>query len=495
MEIFDTKIIKRTFEKVTDVVAATMGARGRLIAIKQEMDKPLLTDDGVTVARAMLNLKGMEQHITRSMVEAASNTEKLAFDGTTLTIMMINELYKQGLTWIKAGEHPQSAADLIQDYIKCARKILKEYYTIPLEEKQVRDLATLITKVPELGLLVEEAYKKSGSDMRIVIEHTRTKPTGVETADGFVIESGYMLDAMRKRCNSNAKTIYKDAHTVLLYEGFTSMGQIKNFFNSIPATKLKDPFVFFLPKDFSPEGMQIMMDFLIANQFNYQLVFVNDEAAEEIYEDIAAVTNGQVQNSLYDTVDYTFDMCGLTTQIDIERNRSIIQGTGSVDARIKRYQDQLNEDKFKLSVAQIATINRRISALQSGLIRILLNIPTTTGFHTWRMKLDDALGAIRNSFETGVILGGGKALENVATHVPQIEKVLQAPANQIALNAGLKPRKSKDPNEGLNVRTNKLENLLEAGIIDSWKSVDTALANAADIASSYLRVYKIIGRL
>ena len=136
MKTSKTDQIRSTFQKIADMVTPTMGARGRLAVLNDEFSRPILTDDGVTVAKEAFGMQGFERMIAISMIEAANNTEKKAYDGTTLTILLTNEFYKQGLRWIKQGMHPQKAADQIYELANQARQHLKDY-RIPLDQKLV----------------------------------------------------------------------------------------------------------------------------------------------------------------------------------------------------------------------------------------------------------------------------------------------------------------------------------------------------------------------
>ena len=175
MKTSETKIIGNTFQKIADIVTPTMGAKGRMAIINDEFGRPMLTDDGVTVAKMCMTLDGFEKMVAISMVEAASNTEKKAYDGTTLTTLLTNEFYKQGRRWVKRGMHPQQAADKLVEEVN---KLRYNINTRPLKEltpKQVKDLANITTKIPFIGDLVAQAYIKAVSTMNIVIEHERVE--------------------------------------------------------------------------------------------------------------------------------------------------------------------------------------------------------------------------------------------------------------------------------------------------------------------------------
>ena len=154
------------------MVVPTMGAKGLLVALDDDFGKCTLTDDGVTVAKQAIHMDGLDKMIAVDMIEAAATTEKEALDGTTLTILMTNELYKLGYNMIKKGKHPQVVADLIEKEIKIARADLN-LQRMQLADKHVKDVATISTKIPMVGEIVADAYKECGKDMNVLIEHDR----------------------------------------------------------------------------------------------------------------------------------------------------------------------------------------------------------------------------------------------------------------------------------------------------------------------------------
>jgi Chaperonin GroEL (HSP60 family) len=272
METANTKIIKETFQEISDLVTGTMGAKGRLAVLKQDMDRPLLTDDGVTVARKAYSMEGLKRLPAISMVEAASNTEKEAYDGTTLTVLLTNAFYQLGLKWIKPkilggeGLHPQLAADKIErsaTHIRCKlKKTAKK-----LRGCDVRNLATITTKIPAVGEIVESAYKLAGEQMNIVVEHDMNETeTKVEHSEGIVLNSGYMSEVMRAFCNEKDKTVFTNAALVLLSEDMMSQTMLLNFIKSLPNEV--PPLVFMITSKFNPESLKILLDLLVPNQKN-----------------------------------------------------------------------------------------------------------------------------------------------------------------------------------------------------------------------------------
>lgn len=502
MKTQNVKIIKETFQKMSDIVTPTMGAKGQLAILQDEFSRPFLTDDGVTVAKECMKFDDIfERMVGMSIIEAANNTEKRAFDGTTLTVLLVNEFYKAGLKLIKKGKHPQEAAKIINDEINAVLSTLETLKIDVSNEKMVRDIANITTKIPAIGELVVQAYRHAGKNMNVVIEHDRKeKMSSVEHVDGMIIESGYFSDELKQLCNSEGKWEADNAKLILLSEGILTKVGIKTLFDSIEDPKV--PLVFFISKDFNPETLKILLDNLTQNNIRFMMVFINDSKPDEVFLDIAARTDGKIQSSTIGTTDYKLDYAGTANHIVIEQDKTTILCEGNkeaIETRVKAYQKELKDKEFNTGIIRADVINRRLSNLTTGVTKIKIAAQTITEYTTIRLKLDDAIGAVRCACRDGVLLGGGKALYILSLYKAHkdIKKALQEPCLKIIANAGLKKPKAKilkDKNRGLDVAKNEIVSLLNEGIIDSYTSIETAIKNAQSIACSYLKGYILISQ-
>lgn len=507
MQTNNIKVVQETFQEITDLVAPTMGAKGRLAVIQQELDRPLLTDDGVTVARQAITMTGFKRLPAISMIEAAANTEKEAYDGTTLTVLLTNELYKLGLKWIKPairggkGWHPQVAADFLEEKVAQVRKDLKGK-KFKLTPELVPALSNIVTKIPFIGDIVYKAYLVAGEQMNATIEHDMTlKETVVEHTKGLVLNSGYMSEVMKTFCNEKNKTIFEDAKLVLLSEDLLTQTMLLNFFRSLP--EAVPPLVFVVTPNFNPESLKILLDALVPNRekgLKFQFVFLNEEATDELYLDIAGFTEGMIQDAALGTSNYLYEHCGTAKRIEISIDKTTIEADGDASERIEAYETDIKEKKFEMSINKEATLRRRLSNLKTGLVKIKLNCPTVTEYMTLRLKLDDAIGAVRKAFEEGILPGAGKALFNLVEKHKELKTALEAPLRTVLDNAGFNVRKeikrikASTQNSVIDVKKEKLDDALTLGIIDGFSSVDTALKNASSIAVNYLRAFILIGR-
>ena len=500
-------LIRETFKEVRDLVVPTMGAKGLYVAINQDFDKPTLTDDGVTVAREAAKMDGFKRMVAMDMIEAASNTEKEALDGTTLTILLTNEIYNVGCEKIEEGLHPQVVADMIDVEVKIIRKLLS-HEKMRMGKKYVYDIATISTKIPEVGRIVTSAYELAGRDMNILIEHDRDQMgMRIEHTSGYTMESGYMTDAMRRLCPDGEKWEASDCHVVLMKEGIMTQAGINKFFAGIPGEAVGDPWLFILNPNFNPNTLRILIDTLIKNKFNFQFVFVNEAKMDDVYMDCAAVTGGIVQDASSGVGEYGYEHCGMCKHVCVEVDKTVfsLEMNDEVANRIKVYRDKLNKNRYKLNQVDRVLYERRLGSLQNGIVKIKVGVPTVTEFKILALKLDDAIGAVRKAFKFGIVLGGGKTLYNISKDLSKdciLKKTLKVPMETICANAGVKISAgnkeildSKDPVDkvhGIDVTRGELVNLKNAGILDSYLSIDEALKNACSIACAYLRTNTLI---
>ena len=501
MKRVDTKVIGETFQEIADIVTPTMGPKGRLAIIADEFSRPYLTDDGVTVTKECLNFDDpFKKMVALSVVEASSNTEKSAFDGTTLTVLLVNELYKDGIKLIYAGMHPQTAADTIKGFAERAVVKLKDHKILIDKlhpEKLIRDVSYITTKIPEIGELVYEAYTKAGDAMNVIIEHDRQIPTStVEHINGMVVNSGYFSQELAKLAGDDGVWKRDNAKVFLLSEGILTVNGLRGLFGSIPNKSV--PLVFVFDRNYNPEMLKGLIENLSANKFDFMFMFINDSHPEEIFMDIAARTNGRIQSAAFNTTDYLYEYAGTADHIEIEMDKSTIIAKGNQDEvkrRLDSYKKELKDNEFTTGYVRADILNRRMANLGAGVTKIKIAAQSITEYRTIRFKLDDAIGAVRCALRDGVLLGSGKALYLISKDIPIIANSLQSPMKTILANAGYAlPNEDIlfDSKRGLDARTGLEVDLLDAGIIDSYTSIETALKNATSIATSYLRAYTLI---
>lgn len=486
-EVLDT--VNTVFKNINDLVVPSMGAKSLYAVINDPMGQPTTTDDGVTIAKSIGNMRGYHQMVAKSIIEAAHNTEKEAYDGTTLTILLTYEIFKTGLAMIREGGfHPQETAEyLANEFMKVAYDIKK----IDMKPEMVKSIATISTKIPVLGEAIEAAYKKAGEGMEVFIEH---KPNNGEKislvhTEGMSLNSGYQMQQL-----AEMTTDAKVAKLALLKDGGLSQVDLMNFFESIPDGE-KTPIIYVVTRDVNPEAMRIIIDTHQKNQLPFNFLWITEALVDDIYLDLAMASGGKVRDRKSGVREYNYAMCGTVENLLMYIDKSSMTGTHEADSRIEYYNKILKDEDRKLQPMQVFLYEQRLASLKSGIVKLQIAAATQFEFTTIKLKLEDAIGAVRKSFEKGVVLGGGKALYNLTgtqKYDSAIQTILKEPHRRILKNAGLEEATYRVQREGIDVTTGKKVNLDDAGILDSYESVFQAIKNAVSISSNYLRAYALI---
>ena len=479
------ELVKETFKEVHDLVVPTMGAKGLMAIINDPFGQPTLTDDGVTVIKSLRNFEGFKQMILKSMIEAAHNTERLAFDGTTLTVQLLWKIYEYGYNRILQGEHAQVVADSILEMVD---RIVEKLEPVDMEPEMVRHVATIATKIPELGEVIERVYEVAGNDMNILIAHGQgAKGMKIEHSEGMVLNSGYMTPALKDNGSE-----FKDARIALLKTGSFTKQSVNQFFGSI--TNLETPIVYVVTPDFNPEAMRMIIETTMNNNMTFQFIFLNEGGTEDLYLDIAALTGAKIQDPAYGIKEYTYDMCGRVEHIKISQMSTVINNPSNfrVEERIEKYKEKLESDKYNLSEREKVMITNRLGSLTNKLVKVWVGAPSILEFSAIKLKLDDAIGAVKKAFQSGVVIGGGKALYNLRNEFKDFTAVLEAPHRQILENAGYEVPEYRTSAWGVDVSTGKKVELMKNGIIDGYASIYQSLINSSSIATSYLKLYTLI---
>lgn len=489
------KQILKTFKLIKDLIVPTMGARGLMAGIDNGWGQPNLTDDGVTVAKALNNLSGWDRTIAKAIIEAAHTTEAEAFDGTTLTVLLTYLLYELGYKEIKGGAHPNQVSDIIESEINLMLKNLEDE-VIEMTPEMVEDVATIATKMPEMGKIIKEAYEIVGKDMDVIVKWDRNSmDTTIEHVKGYSINSGFSIPVFEK-----FGTHFDHAAVALMKSGLTTEVQLKAWMNSIPKEGYSNVIYFVLPS-FNPESMRRIIQFHQKNGLGFNFVFLQGADIDQTLQDLAALTGAKIQDPAFGIKNYEYDMCGTIASIDLEKTRCILEADEDdkdikerIEERIKVYKDIVHDEKFTGSSMQKINAETKLAALQHGVATINVGSPTEAGFTPVKLKLDDAKGAVYKSFQEGVVPGGGRTLINISRD-SLLSEVMKKPFEVILKNAGISlPKDLEELNhdEGVDVLTGDRVNLIDAGIIDSVASIKRAMINASSIATHYLRVYMLI---
>lgn len=476
------------FKNIHDLVVPSMGAKSLYAVIDDPMGQPVITDDGVTIAKSIGNMSGYHKLVAKSMIEAAHNTEKEAYDGTTLTILLTYEIFKLGCELIEDGLHPQEVSDMLKEVFDTVNDDIE---VMQMTADHVKDLATISTKIPALGAAVEAAFKKTGPGMEVAIEH---KPNNKEKlklvhSEGMSLRSGYSIQEL-----ADNVTEAPVARLALLKEENLNQIELQRFFGSIPVEDKEIPIIYVTTTKVNPEVMRIIVDTSVNQGLPFNFLWIEEALVDEVFMDLSIISGGKIRSHRYGVKEYTYEMCGTVTDLVLDIDKCTMNGINKAEKRIEYYEKTLEDPDRKMDDMTKFLIEQRLASLKNGVVKIQIGAATRLEYSTIRLKLDDAIGAVRKAFRDGIVLGGGKALYNLAgaNKYELIREILREPHRRILTNAGLTEKKYRTKREGVDVTTGLKVDLIDAGIIDSYTSVYQSIKNATSIATNYLRAYTLI---
>ena len=503
----NTKILEGV-NTLADNVAATLGPQGRNVILHQKGKGPMITKDGVTVSAFVHIDDEFENAGAQILKQATSQTNTMAGDGTTTATVLAREIITQAQRYITAGSSPVELKRGIDAAVEKIVEGLKEDATLIETLEDIENIATIsANNDPVIGKLIATAIDKAGKDGTITIEEGRSVDTTLDIIEGFRIEAGYAAAAFVTD-ERRAAVNYESPLLLVTDTRIESVDQI------LPVLEI-------VSRDGRPlvivaeeiEGQALAA--LIMNTVRGTLKIVAVKAPfygarrTAILEDLALSTGAEFISRTGETplANIKLNHLGQCRSIDITKSlTTIVGGRGSadeVDRRIDRLKAEIKEVD---DLAKCEEIQNRITRLAAGAAVINVGAPTEVEMVEKKHRLEDALEAVKSAYEEGIVAGGGVALVRCAPRlvdvivenedqqfgVDIVREAISAPVRQMALNSGLSPdlvlhqvQKSNGP-VGYDFRTERLVNLIEAGIVDPVKVTRTALQNAASAAATLI---------
>jgi len=500
------QFILRGVNRLADAVRVTLGPRGRNVVLDKKYGAPLITKDGVTVAKE-IDLKEPLENMGAQMVkEVASKTSDVAGDGTTTATVLAQAIYREGSKNVTAGANPMALKRGIDKAVAAVAEELKKL-SRAVKGKMIAQVGAIsANNDPTIGGIIADAMEKVGKDGVITVEEAKSMDTSLEVVEGMQIDRGY-LSPYFVTDPERMEVVLEDA-LVLIHEK-----KISNMKDLLPlleqAAKLAQPLLI-IAEDLEGDALAT----LVVNKLRGTLKVAAVKAPgygdrrKETLQDLAVLTGGKAvtEDLGIKLENIKLEDLGRAKKITIDKDHTtIVEGAGKktdIAARVKQLRAQIEEttsdyDKEKLQ--------ERLAKLVGGVAIIKVGAATETEMKEKKARVEDAMHATKAAVEEGIVPGGGvalvrctKALESIraqddeAVGVAIVKRALEEPLRQIAANAGhegavvvAKVRDLK-ADEGFNALTEKYENLVEAGVIDPTKVVRSALQNAASIASLLL---------
>ena len=509
------KAIERGVDQLADTVRITLGPKGRNVVLDKKYGAPLITNDGVTIAKEVELKDPFENMGAQLIKEVSTKTNDVAGDGTTTATVLAQAIIKDGLKNLAAGANPMVMKKGIKKATDAAVARIKKDSQPVSGSKDIARVGTISSGDEVIGTLIAEAMEKVSQNGVITIEESKTAETYTDVVEGMQFDRGYLSPYMVTDTDK-MEAVLDDALVLITDKKVGNIQEILPLLEQIVKTGKK---LLIIAEDVEGEALATIILNKLRGTFNCVCVKAPGfgDRRKEMLQDIAALTGGQVVSSDLgmELKDATVDMLGQAHQVKITKeNTTIVDGAGKkadIQARIAQIRTQIENtssdyDKEKLQ--------ERLAKLSGGVAVIKVGAATETEMKEKKLRIEDALNATRAAVEEGIVAGGGTAYVAAArasdelaatlegdekTGAYIIGKALRAPIMQIAANAGLEGAvildnvcSSKKANYGFDAANDSYGDMIKLGIIDPTKVCRSALENASSVASMVLTTESLV---
>jgi chaperonin GroEL len=516
--VFDTEAraaLKKGVDKLAEAVKVTLGPKGRNVVIDRKFGSPLITKDGVTVAKEVELEDAIENMGAQMVKEVATKTSDLAGDGTTTATVLAQAIFREGLKNVTAGANPMSLKRGIDKAVEKVVAELKGISVATAGKKEIAQVGTISANSDEeIGNLIADAMEKVGKDGVITVEEAKGLETTLETVDGMQFDRGYVSPYFVSDTD-RMEAVLEDA-LILIHD--KKIGSMKDLLPVLEKVAQMGKPLMIIAEDVEGEALAT----LVVNKLRGTLKVAAVKAPgfgdrrKAMLQDIAVLTGGQV---ISEEVGFKLENAvvsdlGRAKRIVIDKdNTTIVDGAGedqAIQGRIKEIRAAIEKSTSDYDSEKL---QERLAKLAGGVAVINVGAATETEMKEKKARVEDALHATRAAVEEGIVPGGGVALlraqaalrelnledadENIGVRI--VERSLEEPIRQIANNAGVegsivveKVRGNKSRSYGYNARTDVYEDLVAAGVIDPTKVTRTALQNASSIAGLLLTTEAVV---
>ena len=509
------KALQAGVDQLANAVKVTLGPKGRNVVLDKKFGAPLITNDGVTIAKDVELDNPFENMGAQLVKEVATKTNDCAGDGTTTATVLAQALIKEGMKNVAAGANPMVLKKGIQLAVDTAVKTVVANSQKVTGTKDIARVATISAGDEFIGSLIAEAMEKVSADGVITVEESKTAETYSEVVEGMQFDRGYITPYMATDTDKMEAVI--DDPFVLITD--KKIGNIQEILPLLEQMVQSGGKLVIIAEDVEGEALST----LIVNKLRGTFTCVAVKAPgfgdrrKEMLQDIAILTGGQVVSSDlgYELKDTDITMLGRATQIKVgKENTIIVGGAGDSDAIKARIGQIKNQIETTTSEFDREKLQERLAKLSGGVAVIKVGAATEIEMKDKKLRIEDALAATKAAVEEGIVAGGGVALVNtindikalmatvegdVKTGVSIVLNSLEAPIRQIAYNAGLegsvivdKIVSSGKANYGFDAYNEVYTDMIEAGIVDPTKVTRSALQNAASVASMVLTTESIV---
>ena len=494
-------------DKLANTVKVTLGPKGRNVILDKKFGSPLITNDGVSIARE-IELEDPYENMGAQLVkEVATKTNDVAGDGTTTATLLAQAIIREGLKHVTAGANPILIRNGIRKAVDVAVEEIKNISKPVAGKEDIARVAAISAADEEIGTLISDAMEKVGNEGVITVEESKSMGTELDVVEGMQFDRGYVSPYMATD-TEKMEALLDNPLILITDKKISNIQEILPILEQIVQNGKK---LLIIAEDVEGEAMATLVVNKLRGTFNCVAVKAPGfgDRRKEMLQDIAILTGGEVISEELgrDLKEVTLDMLGQAESVKVTKeNTTIVNGKGEkslIQERIGQIKAQIEETSSEFDKEKL---QERLAKLSGGVAVIKVGAATETELKERKLRIEDALAATKAAVEEGIVPGGGTAYVNVINKVAEltsevtdtqvginiIVKALEEPMRQIAINAGLEGSviiekvKYSEAGIGYDALNDKYVNMLQTGIVDPTKVTRSALQNAASVASTFL---------
>jgi chaperonin GroEL len=502
----------RGVDTLANTVKVTLGPKGRNVVLEKKFGSPLITNDGVTIAREIELEDAFENMGAKLVAEVASKTNDIAGDGTTTATVLAQAMIREGLKNVTAGANPMVIRKGIDKAIQAALDELKAI-SKPIEGKEsIAQVAAISADDDTVGELIAEAMERVGNDGVITIEESKGFATELDVVEGMQFDRGYASPYMVTN-SEKMEAVLDNPYILITDKKITSIQEILPVLEQV--VQQGKPLLL-IAEDVEGEALATLVVNKLRGTFNAVAVKAPGfgDRRKAMLEDIAILTGGEVitEDLGLDLKSAQIQQLGRAAKVVVSKeNTTIVEGAGNseqIAARVGQIRSQLEETTSDFDREKL---QERLAKLAGGVAVIKVGAATETELKERKLRIEDALNSTRAAVEEGIVAGGGTALVEIYNKIAAVQaegdektgvnivlRAIEEPVRQIAQNAGLEGSviverlKNEKPGVGFNAATFEWVNMIDAGIVDPTKVTRSALQNAGSVAAMFLTTEAVV---
>ena len=509
--------LEKGVNQLADTVKVTLGPKGRNVVLDKSFGAPLITNDGVTIAKEIELEDGFENMGAQLIREVASKTNDVAGDGTTTATVLAQAMVHEGMKNLEAGANPIVLRKGMKKATDKAVEAIREMSSKVNGKEQIARVAAVSSGDDAVGQMVADAMEKVSNDGVITIEESKTMQTELDLVEGMQFDRGY-ISAYMATDMEKMEAVLDDPYILITDKKISNIQEILPLLEQVVQSGAR---LLIIAEDIEGEALTTLIVNKLRGTFNVVAVKAPGygDRRKEMLQDIAILTGGQVisEELGFDLKETTMDQLGRAKSVKVQKeNTVIVDGCGdknAIEDRVAQIKKALEETTSEFDKEKL---QERLAKLAGGVAVIRVGAATETEMKEAKLRMEDALNASRAAVEEGIIGGGGSAYIHASKEVKKfadelegdektganiILKALEAPLYQIAKNAGLegavivnKVRES-EPGTGFDAYNEKYVNMVEKGILDPAKVTRSALQNATSVASTLLTTESVVATI